>query len=55
MPLRALVVEDEPDLALAVRLHLEAEGFDVDEAGDGDAAVLAALEGPFRLHRRDEK
>ena len=60
MPLRALVVEDEPDLALAVRLHLEAEGFDVDEAGDGDAAVLAAREGRFdvimldlRLPKRD--
>jgi DNA-binding response OmpR family regulator len=60
MSLRALVVEDEPDLALAVRLHLEAEGFEVDEAGDGDAAVLAAREGRFdvilldlRLPKRD--
>ena len=60
MALRALVVEDEPDLALAVRLHLEAEGFDVDEAGDGDAAVLSAREGRYdvilldlRLPKRD--
>ena len=60
MSLRALVVEDEPDLALAVRLHLEAEGFTVEVAGDGDAAVLAAREGRFdvilldlRLPKRD--
>jgi len=60
MSLRALVVEDEPDLALAIRLHLEAEGFDVRTAGDGDAALVAARGGRFdvilldlRLPKRD--
>ena len=47
-------------LALAIRLHLEAEGFDVDTAGDGDAALVSARTGRFdvilldlRLPKRD--
>ncbi len=60
MSLRALVIEDEPDLALAIRLHLEAKGFEVQIAGDGDAALVAARGGRFdvilldlRLPKRD--
>ncbi len=60
MALRALVVEDEPDLRLAVRLHLEAEGFEVAEAGDGQAALITLHDERFdvvlldlRLPKRD--
>jgi DNA-binding response OmpR family regulator len=40
---RLLLVEDEPDLAEVLALHLRGAGFAVDVAGDGLAA-LAALE-----------
>ena len=48
MGLRALVVEDEPDLALGLRLNLAAEGFEVDVAGDGEEAARR-----IRAHRYD--
>jgi len=38
-PLRALVVDDEPDLVRVVRAYLEQDGFAVAEAGDGLSAV----------------
>jgi DNA-binding response OmpR family regulator len=41
---KVLVVEDEPTLADAVAARLRAEGFDVDVAGDGLAAVTRAAE-----------
>lgn len=57
---RALIVEDEPDLALGLRLNLEAEGFAVDVAGDGDEALRRARSSRFdvilldlRLPKRD--
>ncbi len=60
MRARALVVEDEEDLRLALRLHLEAEGFDVTECGDGAAALATLADARFdvvlldlRLPRRD--
>jgi two-component system, OmpR family, response regulator RegX3 len=42
MPDRILVVEDEPALAEAVEYTLEAEGFEVDTAADGNGALKAA-------------
>lgn len=60
MTRRALVVEDEPALALGLRLNLEAEGFDVTWAKDGDEGLRTAREGRFdvllldlRLPKRD--
>ena len=36
---RLLVVEDEPHLALGLRFNLEADGHEVDVAGDGETAL----------------
>ena len=41
--LRILIVDDEPDIRATVSAMLEIEGYDVDEATDG-AAALAAIE-----------
>ena len=40
--MRALVVEDEPDLASLVAEYLRRDGFEVEVAGDGAAALEAA-------------
>lgn len=60
MSRRALIVEDEPDLALGLRLNLEAEGFECVHAYDGDEALRRAREGRWdvilldlRLPKRD--
>jgi DNA-binding response OmpR family regulator len=47
-PTRILVVEDEPTINQAVTDRLRAEGFAVDQAHDGPAAVAA-----FERHRPD--
>jgi DNA-binding response OmpR family regulator len=46
---RVLVVEDESHLAEGLRFNLEAEGYAVDVAGDGKAAIARLVEGkePF--------
>jgi two-component system phosphate regulon response regulator PhoB len=41
---RILIVEDHPTMREAMRLVLEGEGFDIEEASDGDEA-LAAVHG----------
>jgi two-component system, OmpR family, phosphate regulon response regulator PhoB len=46
MPLRALVVDDEPDLARLVGFNLGAAGFDVAIAHDGETALSAAAAQP---------
>ena len=38
---RILVVDDEPQIVDLLRSYLRREGFDVDEAGDGEAALAA--------------
>jgi CheY-like chemotaxis protein len=38
---RILIVEDHPTMREAMRLVLEREGFDIDEAADGDQALVA--------------
>jgi len=42
---RILIVEDHPTMREAMRLVLEGEGFDIDEASDGDQALAAVHEG----------
>jgi two-component system phosphate regulon response regulator PhoB len=41
---RILIVEDHPTMREAMRLVLEGEGFDIDEASDGDQALVAVQE-----------
>jgi DNA-binding response OmpR family regulator len=60
MSKRVLIVEDEADLALGLRLNFQAEGFEADVAVDGDAALRRVRESRFdlvlldlRLPRRD--
>jgi CheY-like chemotaxis protein len=43
---RILLVEDDVDLRFMVRFRLERAGFEVDEAGDGVAALERLLAGP---------
>jgi DNA-binding response OmpR family regulator len=43
---RVLVVEDEPSIAALIRMYLEREGFQVETAGDGAAALAAATARP---------
>ncbi len=43
---RVLVVDDDPQIRLLCRLNLEAEGFQVVEAEDGEQAVRVALASP---------
>ncbi len=46
-PKRILLVEDEPDFRLAVRIRLEAHGYEVIEAPDGAAGLdLARNQSP---------
>ncbi|HEV7679593.1 MAG TPA: response regulator transcription factor [Candidatus Dormibacteraeota bacterium] len=47
--MRVLVVDDDVQLAAALRRGLEEAGFSVDLAGSGDAAVAAASATPFDL------
>jgi DNA-binding response OmpR family regulator len=44
-----LIVEDEKHLADGLRFNLEAEGYDVDTAGDGEAALSLLLDDTRRF------
>jgi two-component system response regulator RegX3 len=46
---RILLVEDEPAIADAIEYALEAEGFGVDVAGDGNLALRRATTEPYDL------
>src|SRR5262249_38600460 len=46
---RILVVEDEPTIAIGLQDDLEAEGYDVEVAADGDAGAAKAGRGGFDL------
>jgi two-component system, OmpR family, alkaline phosphatase synthesis response regulator PhoP len=43
---RILIVEDHPTMREAMRLVLEGEGFVIDEAGDGEAALASIQDAP---------
>ena len=45
MSARILIVEDHPTMREAMRLVLEGEGFDIEEASDGEQALAALQEG----------
>jgi DNA-binding response OmpR family regulator len=49
MPRRILVVDDDPEIRSLTRLVLEGEGYVVDEAADGEAAVARAFAGDLDL------
>ncbi len=46
MSARILIVEDHPTMREAMRLVLEGEGFDIEEASDGNQALEAVRGGP---------
>lgn len=46
---RILVVEDDPSIVLGLRMNLEAEGYSVDVAEDGEAGLLQARRGQADL------
>lgn len=46
---RILVVEDDPSISLGLSMNLEAEGYEVRVADDGEAGLAAASEGEFDL------
>ena len=48
-PRTILVVEDDPDIAQLVHLHLRDTGYDVDVAQDGQAGLQQALAGSYDL------
>ena len=43
---RILIVEDNGDLSFGLRRSLEAEGYDIDVAGDGPNGIAAARRRP---------
>jgi two-component system, OmpR family, copper resistance phosphate regulon response regulator CusR len=47
--MRILIVEDEPRIRAFVARGLAAEGFSVDECGDGRSALERALQAPYDL------
>jgi DNA-binding response OmpR family regulator len=49
MPQRVLVVEDEPNIRELVRLHLDLEKLEVEEAADGQAALPLVRDRPYDL------
>jgi len=46
---RILLIEDDPGMARGLRYNLEAEGYDVDVAADGEQGLKAARAGSYDL------
>jgi DNA-binding response OmpR family regulator len=46
---RILIVEDDESISLGLRMNLEAEGYDVEVAADGDEGLARAAEGAADL------
>lgn len=46
---RILVVDDEDRIRRLIRMYLEREGYDIEEAEDGDTALKMALETDYNL------
>jgi len=49
MASRILIVDDEPNIVLSLEFLLRREGFEVEVAGDGEAALAALAERPADL------
>ncbi|MEJ2592423.1 MAG: response regulator transcription factor [Candidatus Thiodiazotropha sp.] len=49
MPRKVLIVEDEPDIARLVQTHLHDNGYAVDVAGNGAAAMRLFKQGGYQL------
>ena len=49
MAKRVLVVDDEPNIVLSLRFLMEREGFEVEVAPTGEAALAGAGAGPADL------
>lgn len=49
MAVKVLVVEDESDIRDLITLHLQREGYDVEESTDGEGALSKVLTGGFGL------
>ena len=49
MPRKVLIVEDEPDIARLVQTHLQDNGYAVDVAGNGAAAMRQFRQGGYQL------
>jgi DNA-binding response OmpR family regulator len=49
MPKRVLVVDDEPNIVMSLRYLMEREGFEVEVAADGRAALEALARRPADL------
>jgi len=49
MASRILIVDDEPNIVLSLEFLLRREGFEVEVAGDGEAALAALAERPANL------
>lgn len=49
MPTRILIVDDEPLILKGLRFSLEQDGFEVEEAFDGESALETALSGEFDI------
>ena len=46
---RVLIVDDEPDILLMLRVNLEADGFETALAADGETALKRLSDEPFDL------
>ena len=46
---RVLIVDDEPDILLMLRVNLEADGYETALAADGETALQRIVEGRFDL------
>ena len=55
LPDRILIVDDEPDIAVVLKLHLEDAGYITAWAGNGNAALQMLHEGEFSLVLTDIK
>ena len=46
MPKRILIVDDEPNIVLSLEFLMTQAGYEVETAGDGDAAIQAVADKP---------
>ena len=46
---RVLIVEDDPSTRELIRFHLTSAGYEIEESGEGAAAIVRAMERVFQL------